>query len=106
MGFNPQPPDPKAIVDSIGKGASELLTFIPRAAKNIAENRTVAAADLKDIGRSVQDRLPDNPGVLLDATIKAVGSIVKRGIGMAEGIVGAADETAKGVKTQIDKILK
>jgi len=106
MALNPKLPDPKAVVDSIADGASELITFIPRAAKNIAENRAAAAADLKEIGRSVQDGLPDNPGILPEAAVKLAGSIVKRGIGLVEGVVSSADETAKGVKSQIDRVLK
>jgi len=106
MGFNPQLADPKTVADSIAKGASEILTFFPRAAENIARNRAEAAADLKEIGMMVKDRMPEDPGVLPEAALRAGASIIKRGIGLVEGVVSAADETVKGVKAQIDRVIK
>ena len=106
MGFNPQPPDVKTIVDSVVKGASAILSVAPTAARNIAQNRAEAANDLREIGKMVEAKLPTDPGVLPDAAVKLVGSMVKKGIGLVDGIVTAADEGVKGIKTQIDRVIR
>lgn len=99
-------PDVKTVVDSVGDGAVELLETGARIALKEGHVMTDYAASLKDCAEEIKRRLPDDPVVLADAVIRTVGATVKAMVGAGEAVVGGIDETAKGVKSQIERVVK
>lgn len=101
-----QLPDPKTIVDSIGDGAIEILETVSRVAEKEGGVMTSYAGTLKACAEDIKRRTPDDPSVFIDATIKAVGATVKAVVGTGEALVGGIDETAKGLKSQIERVVR
>ena len=100
-----QLPDPKVLVDSIADGAIEVAEGPARVAKNVAVVADTFATEMKANMDNVKSRLPDDPSVIPDAAIKAVGQTVKAGLGMVEGVGKGVMDTFEGVKNQINRVL-
>ncbi|MBA7714946.1 hypothetical protein ES703_123979 [subsurface metagenome] len=100
-----QLPDPKTVVDSIADGVVEAAEGPVRVAKNVAGVAETFASDVKSNMDNVKARLPDNPSVIPEAAIKAVGQTAKAGLGIIEGIGDGIQETFKAVKGQIERVL-
>ena len=99
-----QLPDPKVLVDSIADGAVELAEGPVRVAENVAGVCQGFASGVKANMETVKDQLPDNPSVLADAAIKAVGQTVNAGIGIVEGFGKGVMDTFSAVQTQIRRV--
>jgi len=97
-------PDPKVLADSVADGAIEVAEVVPRVAENCAAVCTVFAASVKSNMETVKGQLPDNPAVLPDVAIKAMGQTVNAGISLFEGIGKGVMDTADGVKNQIKRV--
>ena len=101
-----QLPDPKTLVDSIADGVVEVAEGLPRVAKNVAGVAETFATEVKSNMDNVKTQLPDNPSVLADAAVKAVGQTAKAGLGMIDGIGRGIMDTFEAVKGQIERVLK
>jgi len=99
-----QLPDPKTLVDSIADGVVELAEGPVRVAKNIAGVADNYASEVKANMDSVKSSLPDDPSVLPNVAIKAVGQTVQAGLGMFEGIGKGVMVTFEAVKGQIKRV--
>jgi len=97
-------PDPKALVDSIADGIVEVAEGPARVAKNVAGVADTFAGEMKANMDSLKSNLPDNPAVIPDAAIKAVGQTVNAGLGMFEGIGQGVMDTFEAVKSQIKRV--
>ena len=100
-----QLPDPKILVDSIADGVIEMAEGPVRVAKNVASVAETFATDVKANMDDLKTRLPDDPSVIADAAIKAVGQTAKAGLGMIEGIGRGIMDTFEAVKDQIDRVI-
>ena len=101
-----QLPDPKTVVDSIADGVVEVAEGPARVAKNVAGVAETFASEVKSNMDDLKTRMPDNPSVIADAAVKAVGQTAKAGLGMIEGIGDGIQDTFKAVKGQIERVLK
>ena len=99
-----QLPDPKNLVDSVADGAIELAEGPARVATNVANIAGTFASEVKANMDNVKGKLPDDPSVIPEAAIKAVGQTVKAGLGMVEAIGQGAMDTFEGVKKQIQRV--
>lgn len=99
-------PDPKTVVDSIADGVVEVAEGPVRVAKNVAGVAETFASEVKTNMDDVKGRMPDDPSVLADAAVKAVGQTAKAGLGMIEGVGDGIQDTFKAVKTQIERVLR
>jgi len=99
-------PDPKTLVDSIADGVVEVAEGPVRVAKNIAGVADTFASEVKSNMDNVKTRMPDDPSVIADAAIKAVGQTAKAGLGMIDGIGKGVMDTFEAVKGQIERVLK
>jgi len=97
-------PDPKKLADSVVDGAIEVVEVVPRVAENCAVVGATFAASMKSNMETVKGQLPDNPAVLPDVAIKAMGQTVNAGISLFEGIGKGVMDTADGVKNQIRRV--
>lgn len=97
-------PDPKTLVDSVLDGVIEVAEGPARVAKNIASVADTFAGEVKANMDSIKSSLPDNPAVIPDASIKAVGQTVRAGLGMFEGIGKGVLDTFDAVKNQIKRV--
>jgi len=98
--------DPKTIVDSVGDSFIELLEAGPRLGEKEGVILTTLASDFKSIAEDIKAKMPDDPSVLPMSLLKA-GEAVLSGIqGTGESIAGAADETIKGIRSQIERITR
>ena len=97
-------PDPKTLVDSVVDGALEIAESVPRMAENVAGVCTTFASEARGNIETVKTRLPDDPGVLPDVAIKAVGQTVHAGIGIFEGVGKGIMDSVAGVKSQIRRV--
>ena len=97
-------PDPKEVVDSVADGAVEVLKGPVKVADNVAAVANTYAKEMHTNLDEVQKRMPDDPSVIPDAALKAVGQTVKAGLGIVEGIGQGAMDTLGGVKTQIKRV--
>ena len=100
-----QLPDPKTLVDSIADGALEVAEGPVRVAKNVASVADTFASDVKSNMDNVKAGLPDNPSVLADAAVKAVGQTARAGLGMIDGVGRGIMDTFEAVKSQIERVL-
>ena len=100
-----QLPDPKTLADSIADGVVEVAEGAPRVAKNVAGVAETFASEVKANMDNVKSRLPDDPSVIADAAVKAVGQTAKAGLGIIEGICNGIQDTFKAVKGQIERVL-
>ena len=98
-------PDPKTLVDSIADGAVELAEGPARVAKNVAGVADTFASDMKASMDNFKNRMPDDPAVIPDAAIKAVGQTARAGIGMFEALGNGIMDTFSAVKAQIQRVL-
>lgn len=98
-------PDPKTLVDSVADGVIEFAEGPARVAKNVASVAETFATDVKANMDEVKNRLPDDPAVLPDAALTAVGQTAKAGLGMVEGIGRGIMDTFDAVKSQIERVL-
>ena len=96
--------DPKVLVDSIADGALEVAEGPARVAKNVAVVADNFASEVKANMDNVKTKMPDDPSVIPDAAIKAVGQTVKAGLGMVEGFGKGIMDTFEGVKKQIKRV--
>jgi len=96
--------DPKVLVDSIADGALEVAEGPARVAKNVAVVADNFATEMKANMDNVKTKMPDDPSVIPDAAIKAVGQTVKAGLGMVEGFGKGIMDTFEGVKNQIKRV--
>ena len=96
--------DPKVLVDSIADGALEVAEGPARVAKNVAVVADNFATEMKANMDNVKTKMPDDPSVIPDAAIKAVGQTVKAGLGMVEGFGKGIMDTFEGVKSQIRRV--
>jgi len=101
-----QLPDPKTLVDSIADGVVEIAEGPARVAKNIAGVAETFASDVQANMDNVKTRLPDDPSVIADAAVKAVGQTAKAGLGMLEGFGRGIMDTFEAVKGQIERVLR
>lgn len=99
-----QLPDPKTLVDSILDGAVELAEAPARVATNVAGVCETFASEMKTNLDSVKGALPDDPSVLPDAAVRAVGQTVNAGLGFFEGIGKGIMDTFEAVKNQIKRV--
>ena len=99
-------PDPKELVDSIADGVVEVAEGPARVAKNVASVADSFASEVKANMDDFKRRMPDDPSVIADAAVKAVGQTAKAGLGMIEGIGNGIQDTFKAVKGQIERVLK
>lgn len=97
-------PDPKELVDSVADGVIEAAEGPARVAANIAKVADTYASEVKANMDAVKSRMPDDPSVIPDAAIKAVGQTVKAGLGMFEGVGKGVMETFEAVQSQIKRI--
>jgi len=97
-------PDPKTLVDSVADGVIEAAEGPARVAKNVASVADTFATEVKGNMDNVKGQMPDNPGVLVDAAVKAAGQTAKAGLGMIEGVGKGVMETFEGIKTQIKRV--
>ena len=97
-------PDPKVLVDSVADGAIEVAEVVPRVAENCAVVGAAFAASVKGNMELIKGQLPDNPEVLPNVAIKAVGQTVNAGISLFEGFGKGIMDTADGVKNQIRRV--
>jgi len=100
-----QLPDPKTLVDSIADGALEVAEGPVRVAKNVASVADTFASDVQANMDNIKSRLPDDPSVIADAAVKAVGQTAKAGLGMIEGVGKGIMDTFEAVKNQIERVL-
>ena len=98
--------DPKVIVDSIGDGAVEVLQIGSRLCEKQSTVMGTLGTQLKGIGDNIKGKMPDDPSVLPTSLLKAGGAVLSAVIGTGESLVGVVDETAKGLKSQIDRVIK
>ncbi len=101
-----QLPDPKTLADSILDGVIEVAEGPARVAQNVAGVAETFASDMKANMDNVKTRLPDDPSVIADAAVKAVGQTAKAGLGMIEGIGRGIMDTFEAVKGQIERVIK
>ena len=99
-------PDPKELVDSVADGVVEVAEGPARVAKNVAGVAETFASEVKSNMDNVKTRMPDDPSVIADAAVKAVGQTAKAGLGIIEGIGDGIQDTFKAVKGQIERVLK
>ena len=97
-------PEIKTLVDSVLDGVVELAEGPARVATNVAGVAGTFASEMKSNMDSVKSALPDNPSVIPDAAIKAVGQTVNAGLGMFEGIGKGVMDTFGAVKNQIKRV--
>jgi len=101
-----QLPDPKTLVDSIADGVVEVAEGPARVAKNVASVAETFASEMKSNMDNVKTRLPDDPSVIADAAVKAVGQTAKAGLGMIESVGKGIMDTFEAVKGQIERVVK
>ena len=99
-----QLPDPKTLVDSIADGVVEVAEGPARIAINVASVAQTFAGEMKANMDSVKTSLPDDPSVIPDAAVKAVGQTVNAGLGIVEGIGKGVMDTFDAVKSQIRRV--
>jgi len=99
-----QLPSLKTLVDSIADGAVEVAEGPARVAKNVAGVADTFASEMKANMDSVKASLPDDPSVIPNVAIKAVGQTVNAGLGMFEGFGKGIMDTFEGVKSQIRRV--
>jgi hypothetical protein len=99
-------PEPKVILDSIGDGAVELLQTGSRLLDKQAAVIGSYAGSLKSCAEDIKRRTPDDPSVFLDAAVRTAGATIKAIVGTGEAVVGGIDETARGVKSQIERVAR
>ncbi len=97
-------PDPKTIVDSVADGVIEAAEGPVRIAKNVAVVAETFATDVKTNMEDVKRRMPDDPAVLADAGVKAIGQTTKAGLAMVEAVGQGIMDTFAGVKAQINRV--
>jgi len=98
--------DPKVIVDAIGDSALEFLEAGSRLGEKEGVVLTTLASDFKSIAEDIKAKLPDDPSVLPESILKAGGAILNGMFGTGESFFGAADETIKGIRSQIERITR
>ena len=101
-----QLPDPKTLVDSIADGVIEAAEGPVRIAENVAGVAGTFASEVRQNMENVKNNLQDDPSVLADAAVKAVGQTAKAGLGLVEGVGDGIQDTFKAVKSQIERVLK
>ena len=99
-------PDPKEIVDSVADGVVELAEGPVRVVNNVAAVCEGFSAEVKTNMEEVKRRLPDDPAVLADVAVKALGQTANAGLGVVEGIGKGVMDTLGGIKTQIERVTK
>jgi len=97
-------PDLKEVVDSVADGAMELVEGPARVAENVASVCQNFASGVKSNIDSVKRGLPDDPSVIPDAAIKAVGQTVQAGIGVFEGVGRGIMDTFTAIQNQIRRV--
>ena len=98
-------PDPKTLVDSIADGAVEVAEGPARVAKNVAGVAESFASDMKATMDNFKNQMPDNPEVIPDTVVKAVGQTARAGLGVLEGVGIGVMDTFSAVKAQIQRVL-
>lgn len=98
-------PDPKTLADSIADGVVDAAEGPARIAKNVASVAETFAGEVKANMDGIKKAMPDDPSVIPDAAIKAVGQTVKAGLGMVEGVGKGIMDTFEAVKGQIQRVL-
>lgn len=98
-------PDPKTLVDSVADGIVELAEGPVRVATNVASVAQTFATDIKANMDSVKNQMPDNPAVLPEAAMKALGMTAKAGLGMIQGVGRGVMDTFEAVSAQIERVL-
>lgn len=98
-------PDPKELVDSIADGVVEVAEGPARVAKNVASVAETFASEIKSNMDDFKARMPDDPSVIADAAVKAVGQTAKAGLSMIEGVGQGIMDTFTAVKSQIQRVL-
>lgn len=97
-------PDPKELADSVADGVMELAEGPARVAKNVAVVADRFASEMKSNMEGVKSRMPDDPSVIPDAAVKAVGQTVRAGLGMFEAVGEGVMDTFNGVQSQIKRV--
>jgi len=97
-------PDPKELVDSIADGVVEVAEGPARVAKNVASVADSFASEVKANMDDFKTRMPDDPAVIADVAVKAVGQTVKAGLGVVEGVGEGVMDTFEAVKNQIKRV--
>ena len=99
-----QLPDPKTLVDSVLDGAVEIAEGPARVATNVAGVCETFASEMKANMDSVKTALPDDPSVLPDAAVKAVGQTVNAGVSVVKGVGKGIMDTFDAVENQIRRV--
>lgn len=97
-------PDPKTIVDSVADGMVELAEGPVRVAKNVAGVAETFASEMKANMDNVKGKMPDDPSVIPDAAIKALGQTANAALGLVEGFGRGIMDTFEAVKGQIKRV--
>lgn len=97
-------PDPKELADSVADGVMEVAQGPARVAKNVAVVADDFASEMKANMDNVKSRMPDDPSVIADAAVKAVGQTVNAGLGIFKGIGKGVMDTFDGVQSQIKRV--
>lgn len=98
--------DPKVVLDSIGDGMVEVLEIGARMGEKEGVVMTKFAADLKVVAEDIKAKMPEDPSVLPKSVLKVGGAVVSGMFGTGTSIFGAVDETMKGIRSQIDRVIK
>ena len=96
--------DAKEVIDSVADGAVELAEGPVRIVKNLASTAEDFASEVKDNMDDFKRRMPDDPKVIVDCAVKAVGQTVKAGLGLFEGMGKGVMDTFDAVKNQISRV--
>jgi len=101
-----QLPDPKELIDSVADGVVEVAEGPVRVVTNIAATCQTFATEVKANMDDIKKGLPDDPSVLAEVAVRAVGQTAKAGIGLIEGIGKGVMDTFDGLKNQIQRVSK
>jgi len=98
-------PSVKTLVDSVADGVVDVAEAPVRVATNIAGVAQGFASEVKANMDNVKSQMPDNPGVIPEAAIKAAGQTAKAGLGMIQGLGKGIMDTLDAVKSQVQRVL-
>jgi len=99
-------PELKEVIDSIGDGVVEITQVGGRLTKRQSDVAGEYADRLKSIAEEIKARMPDDPSILPKSALKAGMATASAILGAGEGIVGAIQETASGVRKQINRVIR
>jgi len=99
-------PETKTIVDSIGDGIVDAAEWPVRCAENVAAVATVFANSVKGNMDNIKERMPDDPSVIPDTVVVAVGQTFEVGLGMVEALAKGTLDSFEAVRKQISRVTR